>query len=61
MKDKLRVAKKKNVVEIVFALSKVQMIHHYWNDSNPVCDVLPEWNSALIWKKTKEVGIPSGL
>lgn len=50
MKDKRRVVKKKNIVEIVFALSnsKVRVTQYYWNDGNPVCDVLLGSNQLLV-------------
>lgn len=60
VKDKRRVAQKRNVIEIVFALSnsKVRATYHYWNDGNPVCETLPGRNSAFSLKKTKEASFP---
>lgn len=43
MNDKRSMAQKKTIVEIVFAPSnsKVRETRNYWNDGNPLCDVVP--------------------
>lgn len=60
MKDKQRVANKKNTAETVFALSnlKVRVTHCYGNNGSPVwCAV--GWNPAFSIKRAKEACIPS--